>query len=70
MKKLFFDMDGVLADFESGLARVGNDVMQDYEGHYDEIPGLFSLMSPIEGSIDAVNTLAQHYDVFILSTAP
>lgn len=70
MKKLFFDMDGVLADFESGLAKVNDDVMQVYEGHYDEIPGLFSLMSPIEGSIDAVNTLAQHYDVFILSTAP
>ena len=62
-------MDGVLADFESGLAKVDDDVMRDYEGHYDEIPGLFSLMSPIKGSIDAVNTLAQHYDVFILSTA-
>ena len=46
MKKLFFDMDGVLADFESGLAKVEDSVKKEYEGHYDQIPGLFSLMSP------------------------
>ena len=70
MKKLFFDMDGVLADFESGLAKVEDSVKKEYEGHYDQIPGLFSLMSPMEGATKAVKTLAKHYDVFILSTAP
>jgi 5'(3')-deoxyribonucleotidase len=70
MKKLFFDMDGVLADFESGLERVDDAVKNEFEGRYDEIPGLFSLMTPIAGAIEAVETLSQHYDVFILSTAP
>lgn len=70
MKRLFFDMDGVLADFESGLKRVNEETKKQYEGHVDEIPGLFALMEPVKGAIEAVNTLAEHYDVFILSTAP
>lgn len=70
MKRLFFDMDGVLADFESGLKRVDEAIIKEYEGHYDEIPGLFSLMSPVEGAVKAVKILHKHYNVFILSTAP
>ena len=63
-------MDGVLADFESGLERVDDAVKKEYEGHYDEIPKLFSLMSPMDGAVKAVKVLSKHYDVFILSTAP
>ena len=70
MKRLFFDMDGVLADFESGLKRVDEKTLKEYGEHYDQIPGLFSLMSPIEGAVKEVKTLSQHYDVYILSTAP
>lgn len=70
MKTLFFDMDGVLADFESGLERVDEATKKQYEGRLDEIPGLFALMEPVPGAIEAVKTLAEHYDVFILSTAP
>ncbi len=70
MKRLFFDMDGVLADFESGLKRIDEATLKEYEDHYDQIPGLFSLMSPIEGAVNAVKVLSKHYDVFILSTAP
>ena len=70
MKRLFLDMDGVLADFESGLKRVDEETKKQYEGHVDEIPGLFALMEPVKGAIEAVKTLAEHYDVFILSTAP
>ena len=36
----------------------------------DEIPGLFGKMDPMPGAIEAVRTLAEEYDVFILSTAP
>ena len=63
-------MDGVLADFESGLKRIDEATLKEYEDHYDQIPGLFSLMSPIEGAVNAVKVLSKHYDVFILSTAP
>ena len=69
-KRLFFDMDGVLVDFQSGIDKLGEDVKKEYEGRLDEVPGIFALMSPIPGAIDAVHKLQEKYDVYILSTAP
>lgn len=34
-------MDGVLVDFESGLAQQDEQTLKEYEGRYDEIPGMF-----------------------------
>lgn len=70
MKKLFFDMDGVLVDFQSGIDKLSDEVKKEYEGRLDEVPGIFSLMDPMPGAIEAVNTLKEHYDMYILSTAP
>ncbi len=69
-KRVFVDMDNVLVDFESGLTQVSEEVKQEYEGRLDEIPGLFGLMKPMPGAIEAVHELQKHYDLFILSTAP
>ncbi len=69
-KILYIDMDGCLVDFESALNKVPDSVKAEYEGRYDEIPGLFGLMDPMPGAIEAFNTLFQLYDVYILSTAP
>lgn len=69
-KRMFVDMDNVLVDFESGLAQVSEDVKLKYEGRLDEIPGLFGLMKPMPGAIEAMHELQKHYDLFILSTAP
>lgn len=69
-KRVFVDMDNVLVDFESGLAQVSEEIKQDYVGRLDEIPGLFGLMKPMPGAIDAMHELQKHYDLFILSTAP
>ena len=69
-KRLYFDMDGVLVDFESGLAQQDEQTLKEYEGRYDEIPGLFGLMQPMPGAIEAVHKLNEHYDCYILSTAP
>lgn len=63
-------MDNVLVDFMSGLDKIDEQTKQKYEGHLDDIPGIFGLMNPMEGAIEAVNKLAEKYDVFILSTAP
>lgn len=38
MKKLFFDMDGVLVDFHSGIDKLSDETKQEYEGR------LFSLL--------------------------
>lgn len=70
MKKLFFDMDGVLVDFQSGIDKLSDEIKQEYKGRLDEVPGIFSLMDPMLGAIEAVHELSKHYDVYILSTAP
>jgi 5'-nucleotidase len=71
MKKiLYFDMDDVLVNFKSGIEKLSDYNKKNYEGRYDEVPGIFSLMDPMEGSIEAFNKLSFHYDTYILSTGP
>lgn len=63
-------MDGVLVDFQSGIDRLSDEQKRMYEGKLDEVPGIFGLMDPMPGAIEAVHKLKEHYDVYILSTAP
>jgi 5'(3')-deoxyribonucleotidase len=71
MKKiLYVDMDGVMVDFQSGIDQLTDEEKRKYEGNYDEVPGIFSTMHPIEGAIEAIKRLSQHFEVYILSTAP
>ena len=69
-KRIYFDMDGVLVDFESGVAKIDEATKEQYKGKLDEIPGIFALMEPIPGATEVVRLLARHYDVFILTTSP
>ena len=71
MKKiLYLDMDNVLVDFPSAFARVTEETLGKYEDNKDEIPGIFSLMDPMPGAVEAFHALADAFDVYILSTAP
>lgn len=63
-------MDGTLVDFKSAFGKVEPALMLAFQGREDEIPGLFSLMDPMPGALDAFHSLCETYDVFILSTAP
>lgn len=63
-------MDNVLVDFASGIARIDEAIRREYEGRLDEVPGIFALMDPMTGAIEAAHRLAEKYDVYILSTAP
>ena len=66
-KIVYVDMDGVLADFSGAvecLEGAGN------EGPLDEVEGLFLDLDPLPGAIAAFHTLAEKYDVYILSTGP
>lgn len=69
-KILHVDMDNVLVDFPSGLARVPGHTLRAYQGRADEIPGLFSLMDPLPGAVEAFTELAGLFDAYVLSTAP
>ena len=71
MKKiLYIDMDGVLVDFKSGIRRISADERREYEGREDDVPGIFALMDPIPGALEAYRELSRRYDTYILSTAP
>ena len=71
MKKiLYLDMDNVLVDFESGIAKISNKLASEYHGRLDEVPGIFSLMAPLAGAVEAHRELSELFDTYILSTAP
>ena len=65
-------MDNVLVDFKTGISKLSKNTIEKFEGHLDDVPGIFNLMEPMKGSIEAFNELSQSekYDVYILSTAP
>lgn len=69
-KILYFDMDNVLVDFQSGIDRLSEETKTKYEGRLDDVPGIFGLMNPLPGAVEAVRLLSRHFDVYILSTAP
>jgi 5'-nucleotidase len=71
MKKiLYVDMDNVLVDFPSGIARLEPGLVETYEGRLDEVPGIFALMDPVEDEIASFIRLAELFDTYILSTSP
>jgi 5'(3')-deoxyribonucleotidase len=69
-KTLYFDMDNVLVDFQSGIDRLSDETKKEYDGRIDDVPGIFSLMEPMPGAVEAVKLLSEYFDVYILSTAP
>jgi len=69
-KIIYVDMDNVLVDFVSGINRLAPDVQAAYRDHLDDVPGIFALMDPVDGAVEAFHILASQFEVFILSTAP
>ncbi len=63
-------MDNVLVDFTSAFAKLEKGLLEKYKDNLDDIPGIFSLMTPMDGAVEAFDKLASTYDVYILSTAP
>ncbi|MDG6897092.1 hypothetical protein A6A19_03520 [Actinobacillus delphinicola] len=71
MKKiLYIDMDNVLVNFQSGIDKLDERTKTEYEGRYDDVKGIYGLMAPMPGAIEAVHKLATKYDIYVLSTAP
>lgn len=69
-KILYIDMDNTLVDFKARLDGVDPALREKYRGREDEMPGLFALMPPMPGAIEAYQELSGLFDTYILSTAP
>ena len=69
-KRLYIDMDNVLVNFQSGIDRVSEADATLHVDSLDEVPGIFALMDPMPGAIEAYSELAELFDTYILSTAP
>ncbi|MCK8613722.1 5' nucleotidase, NT5C type [Gordonia sp. C13] len=69
-KILYVDMDNTLVDFQSGIDKLSDAERKRFEGDLDDVPGIFSLMDPMDGAIEAYEELAKLFDTYILSTAP
>jgi 5'-nucleotidase len=69
-KIVYVDMDNVLVDFKSGIERIDKDTFKKFEDRLDEVPGIFSLMTPMEDAIESYVKLCDHFDTYILSTSP
>ena len=71
-------MDNVIVDFKSGLDKVSEEIKSQYKDdgtgkpHYDDIPGIFSLMESMKDAVESIKAIAEtkHYQLYILSTAP
>jgi 5'(3')-deoxyribonucleotidase len=69
MKTLYIDMDNVLVDFSSGIEQLSEETRSSYADNLDEVHGIFGLMRPMTGAIEAAELLARHFNIYILSTA-
>ena len=69
-KTLYIDMDNTLVDFSARLEGIDAGLRERYAGREDELPGLFALMPPIPGALEAYVELSRMFDTYILSTAP
>ena len=66
MKKIIYiDLDNTLADYVGMAKEQGLDL-----SGAKRVEGFFRILKPMPGAIESYNKLAEHFDVYILSTAP
>ena len=56
---IYVDLDGVLVDFQSGIDKLTDEEIITYDGRYDEVPNIFSLMEPMPDALNAFKLLSE-----------
>jgi 5'(3')-deoxyribonucleotidase len=69
-KIVYVDMDGVLVDFDRELRERGLKIKEEIDACVDNTEGFFLKLKPMEGAIEAFEWLSEHFEVYILTTAP
>ena len=62
MKVLYIDMDNVLVNFQSGIDAISETERQLFKNDLDEVPGIFSKMTPVDGALEAYQELSKRFD--------
>ena len=70
LKTLYIDLDNVLVHFRSAFPQVEPSLLEEYAGHLDDIPSVFSLMRPMANAVESFEELAKLFDTYILLTSP
>ena len=81
IKKIYFDMDGVLADFERGVKEMCGMEVPPQEPKYDsendmmwekirQVEHFYDRLKPMPGALEMFNTLNSRYDCEILTAVP
>ena len=71
-KVVYFDMDNTLVNFDSAIHQLSDYQKEKYSGRLDEVPGIFSIMNPIDEMVELFNTMSEdeRFDCYVLSTSP
>lgn len=64
-KILYIDMDNVLVDFPSAFPHVDPTLLDQHADNKDDIAGIFSLMTPMPGAVEAFAELAALFETYI-----
>jgi hypothetical protein len=56
-----------LLDFQSGVSLLNSQDRERYKNRLDEAPGIFNLIKPIIGSVQAYSLLSENFDTHIFS---
>ncbi|MBQ0061103.1 MAG: esterase [Bacteroidales bacterium] len=67
---VYIDLDDCLTDFKNGWRKLTEEERTQYEGHLYDVPGFFARLDPMSSAVKAFRWLAEHYDTYILSSAP
>ena len=65
-------MDNTLVNFDSAIHQLSDYQKEKYSGRLDEMPGIFSIMNPIDEMVELFNTMSEdeRFDCYVLSTSP
>lgn len=67
---LFIALDDTLSDNSNGWRKCSEADLQTYAGRLHDVPGFYEALEPMPAAVKAFHTLAETYDVYILSSVP